>query len=128
MSKERDVVAYHEAGHAVADLLFDHAPDCVSIVPCQDRGTLGHECHLDGEDSTPEGCRRLAIACYAGAEAEKQYTGHPDGTGDEQDRTTADRYLVCCGGVGSGAETRGRRTDGHKLAVGGTHRNRIVGT
>jgi len=61
--------AYHEAGHAAADLLLGHNPDLVTIEPKGD--TLGTAGQLDGDNMTPEGACNLIISLYAGAEAQR---------------------------------------------------------
>jgi ATP-dependent Zn protease len=43
-------VAYHEAGHAVADIRFDFAFDRVTIIPSESDGTLGHAKSVYGAD------------------------------------------------------------------------------
>lgn len=40
--------AYHEAGHAVADVRFEFTCDLVSIIPNREAGTLGRASCLDG--------------------------------------------------------------------------------
>jgi len=86
-------VAYHEAGHAAAQLIFDQAPDFVTIQPGS--GKLGFASHMDGDDFTEEGMRQLVINCYAGREAEMRIGG--DGYGSDSDDQQAEEYLKSVG-------------------------------
>jgi hypothetical protein len=49
-------IAFHEAGHAVMSLLFGRAVRCVTILPDQARGSLGHV--------QPAGRKLPDAACY----------------------------------------------------------------
>jgi len=60
--------AYHEAGHAIADVRFECICDRVTIVQCQEDGTLGRERSVYGGDAE----HRL-IACLAGYAAEIEH-------------------------------------------------------
>lgn len=62
-------IAYHEAGHAVAQYVLGHYPTKVIIIKNKD--VLGSASHLDGDDLSVEGITDLVINLYAGAEAEK---------------------------------------------------------
>jgi hypothetical protein len=82
-------IAYHEAGHAAAQLILGQSPSVVTIVP---RGeSLGSAHHMDGDDLTAEGMRDLVINCYAGREAEIRVGG--DGSGSCRDDEQAEEYL-----------------------------------
>ena len=63
--------AYHEAGHAVADMVLGHGVARVSIVPDPEQWIGGASLQCDGDDMTPEGMADLVVALYAGAEAER---------------------------------------------------------
>ena len=92
--------AYHEAGHAAADLVLGHGVLNVSIVPGD--GNVGHAFQLDGDDMTPEGMADLVVAAYAGAEAQRRI--YPDDwrsmlrikLGAQSDDEIAERYLQYC--------------------------------
>ena len=62
-------VAYHEAGHAVAELVFGNNPSIATIEPKGDH--LGHSNKIDGDIFSEEGIKEEIIALYAGAEAER---------------------------------------------------------
>lgn len=90
--------AYHEAGHAAADLLFGHKPTYITIK--KEGPHLGLAGQLDGDNMTEEGCRRLAVSCYAGLEAEKRV--NPDHetaamTAGRDTEIAALEYLPCAG-------------------------------
>jgi len=61
-------IAYHEAGHAAAELVFGNSPFNVTIEPGGDQ--LGHSHQLYGDVFSEEGIRKEIISLYAGAEAE----------------------------------------------------------
>jgi len=64
-------VAYHEAGHTAAFLLFGYNPHYASILPDEEDGSAGQAFQLDCDDCTVEGMRNQVIAFYAGAESER---------------------------------------------------------
>lgn len=64
-------VAYHEAGHAAASLLFGYNPHYVSILPDGEDNSAGQAFQLDGDNSTVEDMRNQVIRFYAGAESER---------------------------------------------------------
>lgn len=86
-------IAYHEAGHVAAQLIFGQTPDFATIDPKET--TLGFASHIDGDDLTKEGMRELVINCYAGREAEKRVGG--DGSGSYSDDQQAEDYLQFAG-------------------------------
>jgi hypothetical protein len=70
LNKSRKKVAYHEAGHYVANRIFERAVEEVSIIPDYEAGTAGH---VSPEGITPldeEEAKRIlrenAIMWYAG--------------------------------------------------------------
>jgi hypothetical protein len=70
MNPSEHEIAYHEAGHAAADLIFGHLPDQVTIV--KKGHNLGTAPNFGGDNMSDEGARSLIIAYYAGAEAESR--------------------------------------------------------
>ena len=85
--------AYHEAGHAAADLILGHGSIGVTIAP--KGNSLGGATQLYGDDMTVEGMEDLVVALYAGAEAEKRITpdyDHANAGAWEDDEKAAD-YL-----------------------------------
>ncbi|HEC15725.1 MAG TPA: hypothetical protein ENI99_04000 [Sedimenticola sp.] len=91
----RKHIAYHEAGHAAANLLLDHNPSIATIAPRGD--TLGRVEQLDGDMFSVEGVTNLIVALYAGAEAQKLYEPKVDlltvALGAHSDDEEADEYL-----------------------------------
>jgi len=68
--KELRETAYHEAGHYVAKwALVGEAVygDNLSIVPDNEKGTLGHCQPLEENIDSEESCRAYIISLYAGA-------------------------------------------------------------
>ena len=82
-NKNLITTAYHEAGHAALQLVFEMTPSRVTIVPDEQEETAGAAHHLDGDNMTPEGCGQLAMVCYAGAETQRIL--HGDIRGDLDD-------------------------------------------
>jgi ATP-dependent Zn protease len=93
MTIDEKRVAYHEAGHVTADMLFGHTPSIATIIP-RDH-TLGSASHLDGDMFSKDGIEKLVISPYAGAAAELQITGDHDLAmrGAYSDYEKADVYL-----------------------------------
>jgi hypothetical protein len=85
--------AFHEAGHAVTDLVLGHAPDFSSIIKKGD--TLGREEQMDGDEFSVEGMEDLVISLYAGAAAEKKITNDLKSVmgGANSDYKKAEEYL-----------------------------------
>jgi ATP-dependent Zn protease len=82
-------IAYHEAGHAAAQLVYGQTTTFVTIDP---KGTtLGFAKHIDGDAFSEKGLRELIINCYAGREAEMRVGG--DGMGSYRDDKEAESYL-----------------------------------
>ena len=85
--------AYHEAGHAAADLLLGHSPCRATIVATED--TAGTTQQLDGDNMTAEGMENLVIALYAGAEAQSHVDVNDEAikVGASDDDEQAAEYL-----------------------------------
>ncbi len=86
--------AYHEAGHAAADLLIEHQAVMATIEPRL--GNLGSVSQLYGDDRTVEGMENLVMSLYAGAEAEKHVNSDFEAVklGASDDDEKAGEYLA----------------------------------
>jgi len=49
LSRKQLRTAYHETGHAIADVRFGFICDHVTIIPDEENGTLDHEESLDND-------------------------------------------------------------------------------
>ncbi len=68
---EKEMTAYHEAGHTVAAFRFGHPHGFVSIVPNDATGTAGHSCCEDSDE--PE---EMVIKLLAGYAAQVEAGGN----------------------------------------------------
>jgi len=93
LEEKRKHTAYHEAGHAAAQLILGQTPTLVTISPVG--GTLGSCHHIAGDEFTEEGIRHLVINLYGGREAETRVGG--DGEGSWSDNEEAEPYLTTLG-------------------------------
>jgi len=76
--------AYHEAGHAAALVLLSHGSDGASIV--QDHMSIDQFARYGRLSLSTDGAEMLAIALYAGAEAEKRINADHKAVKDGADR------------------------------------------
>ena len=67
-SQELSFTAYHEAGRAVIGYRLGFQGLELSIIPDEEKGTLGHHAQEDW-DQTTESAKNKVIALYAGGEA-----------------------------------------------------------
>ena len=87
-------VAYHEAGHAVAHILYGHPIDKITIKPDRKEGSLGHvksvygdiiQNHCLDNDVQMELARQMVRASFAGLAAQRLFYAHADRRGADQD-------------------------------------------
>jgi hypothetical protein len=93
MNKTERQIAFHEAGHAAMQLVFDQTPEYVTLT--KKDGMLAHASHLYGDMDSTDGLRKLVINCYAGRESESRVGG--GGSGSCQDDEEALGYLKVLG-------------------------------
>ena len=96
--KELRETAYHEAGHYVAKwALVGEAVygDNLSIVPDNEKGTLGHCQPLEENIDSEESCRAYIISLYAGAAAQNCICSDAQlvRAGANSDDEMAEKYL-----------------------------------
>jgi len=87
------LLAYHEAGHAVAAWALKLPPRPVSLLPAED-GAPPEPPAMAGEPLDPAAAEREAEALLAGVEAEALLTGDYDWWGAEADRERAEALLA----------------------------------
>src|SRR6516165_7283177 len=96
-AKQSRIVAYHEAGHAVAAYILRRPAPTVSIEPKADsegRVTTSLAPSLEGLANRSEAwvqdqIERHIVVCFAGAAAEKRYRGRANRWGEAPDRKIA---------------------------------------
>lgn len=83
-------IAYHEAGHTAAYLVFGGSPAIATIVPNLDRGTAG-QVTASLHDDSPEGRENFVITLYAGAAAARRIANdQPDVLAEIADNASDD--------------------------------------
>jgi len=99
---QREVVAYHQAGHVVIAFFLGYKPKSVAIVPAHDSDypnpLRGLQLDSDGSDRARLTLERAIQICLAGPRAQKKFRGvHSNWTCGHDDQARELGLRVCGG-------------------------------